>query len=475
MKKAQFAVALALATLAMAPGANAEWQPLLHEAGRQVDYDLGRSAGGDSEHPGLWSRLTLASPAVDALTGRHFRSVEMLSRFDCQGRQVATLERIYRDDNGQLLRDERLEAPKQGPITGAATERLFTAACKAVVAKGGVKARPARADYRSGQAGQILLAADEHGAPKAAEKPVEPKAANPERIVPPIRKPINPEQIPAPAKHMAVNPEHIPTAKKKAEAPEHEEAPAPRKKVRRAAAPAPEPKPVEAAHAAHAHWSYEGETGPAFWGKLNPAYATCDSGLRQSPIDIRGGVRVDLPPITFEYRPSLFNILDNGHTVQVNYGEGSSLTVQGRRFELVQFHFHKPSEERINGRSYDMVAHLVHKDEDGRLAVLAVLFERGKDNPFIQTLWNNLPLEQGTEVSPPDAPIDLNTLLPKDRSYYTYMGSLTTPPCTEGVMWMVLKSPVEISAEQIAVFSHLYKRNIRPIQKAAGRLIKESR
>lgn len=471
MKKAQFAVAIALATLVMAPVARAEWQPLLQEAGRQVDFDLERSAGGDSGHPDLWSRLTLVSPAVDALTGRHFRSVEMLSRFDCQERQVATLERIYLDDDGQLLRDERLEAPKQSAVSGVATERLFAAACKTALAKGGVKARPVHADYRAGQAGHLLLAADEHGAPKAAES----KVANPERIVPPIRKPINPEQIPAPAKHMAVNPEHIPAIRKKADATEHEEAPAPRKKARKAAAAAPVAKPAEAIHGAYPHWSYEGETGPAFWGKLNPAYTACDSGNRQSPIDIRSGIKVDLPPIKFEYRPSLFNIVDNGHTVQVNYGEGSTLTVQGRTYELVQFHFHKPSEERVNGRSYDMVAHLVHRDEDGHLAVVSVLFERGKDNPFIQTLWNNLPLEQNSEVSPPDVPIDLNDLLPKDRSYYTYMGSLTTPPCTEGVMWIVLKTPVEMSAEQMAVFSHLYKRNVRPIQKASGRLIKESR
>ncbi|MDD5295285.1 MAG: carbonic anhydrase family protein [Rhodocyclaceae bacterium] len=485
MRRTQFAVAMALATLAMAtaPAVRAEWQPLVQEAGKRVDFDASRPAEGDSGHPSVWSRLTLASPAVDALTGRSFRSVDMLSRFDCQERQVSTLQRIYRDENGLMLRDERLEAPTKSAVTGLATERLFATACKSVLAQGGVKARPARADYRAGQGGQMLLAADEHAAPKVAEKPAEksaekapekvtePKVLNPEKIQLPIRKPINPEAMPGQVKRMPVNPEHIPTPKKKIEASEHDETPLAHKKAKKAVAAA---KPVEAPHAAHQHWSYEGETGPANWAKLNPAYATCDIGTRQSPIDIRGGVKVDLPPIKFEYQPSLFNILDNGHTIQVNYGEGSGLTVQGRRYDLVQFHFHKPSEERINGRSYDMVAHLVHKDEDGRLAVVAVLFERGADNPFIQTLWNNLPLEQNSEVSP-ETPIDLNTLLPKDRSYYTYMGSLTTPPCTEGVTWMVLKSPVQMSTEQMAVFSHLYNRNVRPIQRATGRLIKESR
>jgi carbonic anhydrase len=230
-----------------------------------------------------------------------------------------------------------------------------------------------------------------------------------------------------------------------------------------------------AAHAHMVHWSYEGDGAPANWGKLNNDYTMCESGKRQSPIDIRGGINVDLPTLKFSYVPSLFRVIDNGHTVQVNYGEGSMLTVQGRQYQLVQFHFHKPSEERVNGRVYDMVVHLVHKDEQGRLAVVAVLLDKGAEHPLIQTVWNNLPLERNEEVSPPEAAIDLNQLLPENLSYFTYMGSLTTPPCTEGVMWIVLKQPAKISVEQIAVFNRLYKNNARPLQRVDGRLIKESR
>ena len=146
----------------------------------------------------------------------------------------------------------------------------------------------------------------------------------------------------------------------------------------------------------------------------------------------------------------------------------------GRRFELIQFHFHRPSEERINGRAYDMVAHLVHKDLDGQLAVIAILLEHGEENPLIQTLWNNLPLEVGQELTP-DVPIDLNTLLPKDRTYWTYMGSLTTPPCSEEVIWMVFRQPQPVSPDQIAIFSRLYRNNARPIQPINNRLIKGSR
>jgi len=222
-----------------------------------------------------------------------------------------------------------------------------------------------------------------------------------------------------------------------------------------------------------AHWSYGGAGGPEQWGQLKPEFSTCSSGTRQSPIDIRSGVRVDLEPIQFDYRPSGFRVVDNGHTIQVNLEGGNSIEVQGRRYDLVQFHFHRPSEERIDGRQFDMVAHLVHKDPEGRLAVVAVLLDRGSAHPLVQTVWNNLPLEKGTEVSV-RAALDMNHLLPADRRYFTYMGSLTTPPCSEGVLWMVMQQPVPIATDQIGVFSRLYPMNARPIQQAAGRLIKQS-
>ena len=223
-----------------------------------------------------------------------------------------------------------------------------------------------------------------------------------------------------------------------------------------------------------AHWSYGGEGGPEQWGRLKPEFATCANGSRQSPIDIRSGVKVDLEPIQFDYRPSAFGVIDNGHTIQVNVGGGNAIEVQGRRYDLVQFHFHRPSEERINGRQFDMVAHLVHKDPEGRLAVVAVLLDRGgAAQPLIQTVWNNLPLEKGSEVAV-RGDLDMNHLLPADRRYFTYMGSLTTPPCSEGVLWLVLQQPVQMAQDQIGVFSKLYPMNARPVQQASGRLIKQS-
>lgn len=220
------------------------------------------------------------------------------------------------------------------------------------------------------------------------------------------------------------------------------------------------------------HWSYEGETGPANWGR-KPEWAACGNGNRQSPIDLRDGMKVDLEQIVFDYKPSAFNVVDNGHTVQVTVGPGNYISLQNRSFELLQFHFHRPSEERINGKGFEMVVHLVHKDADGKLAVVAVLLERGKAQSMIQTVWNNLPLEKNDVVTP-SVVLDVTELLPARRDYFTYMGSLTTPPCSEGVLWLVMKQPVEASPAQMAIFSRLYPFNARPIQAHSGRVIKES-
>ncbi|WP_348696412.1 carbonic anhydrase family protein [Duganella fentianensis] len=231
---------------------------------------------------------------------------------------------------------------------------------------------------------------------------------------------------------------------------------------------------VEAAPKVYSHhWSYEGENGPANWGKINPEWAKCSTGNRQSPIDIRDGMKVELEQITFDYHPSSFNVTDNGHTVQVMVGGGNFITVQNRMYELIQFHFHRPSEERVNGKGYEMVMHLVHKDGEGKLAVIALLMERGRPQPVIQTVWNNLPLEK-LDTMAPSSVIDPIDLIPARRDYFTFMGSLTTPPCSEGVLWLVMKEPVQASPAQMALFARLYPMNARPIQPGSGRIIKES-
>jgi carbonic anhydrase len=190
-------------------------------------------------------------------------------------------------------------------------------------------------------------------------------------------------------------------------------------------------------------------------------------------VDIRGGLAVDLEPVKFAYTDSRFGVIDTGRTVQANIAAGSHIEIGGQRFELQHIQFRRPSEERIDGRQFEMSAHLVHRDAEGKLAVVALLIDRGPAHPVVQTVWNSLPLEQGEEV-PARAALGLPMLLPDDRRYYTYMGSLTTPPCSEDVRWIVMRQPVTMSAEQIELFARIYPMNARPIQQLAGRRILQS-
>jgi len=214
------------------------------------------------------------------------------------------------------------------------------------------------------------------------------------------------------------------------------------------------------------NWSYGGATGPVKWGTLDKQFVECKLGQHQSPIDIPDARarKGDLPGLLFNYRPSPLAIVDNGHTVQVNYAPGSFVTVAGTRYELVQFHFHKPAEEKISGKGHDMDVHLVHRGPDGKLAVVAVLLDAGKPNPLIRTLWDNVPKEKGKEAVLDAVKINAVELLPPNKGYYTFAGSLTTPPCSEDVTWFVLKTPVTLSADEIARFGRLYPMNARPIQ-----------
>ena len=223
------------------------------------------------------------------------------------------------------------------------------------------------------------------------------------------------------------------------------------------------------------HWSYGGTDGPDHWGEIDKTFSTCQLGHRQSPIDIRAPKAADLAPIQFAYRPAPLHIVNNGHTVQVNYAAGSFITVGDKRYQLTQFHFHHPSEERVEGKSFEMVAHLVHASSDGALAVVAVLLDPGAANPMIANLWQHLATHEGPEQKFDSVQIDATGLLPQDHGYYTFTGSLTTPPCTEGVTWFVLKTPQRISQSQADAFGKLYPRDARPVQPLNGREVLASK
>lgn len=221
------------------------------------------------------------------------------------------------------------------------------------------------------------------------------------------------------------------------------------------------------------HWGYTGVAGPEHWGDLDPRFASCKGGKQQSPVDLTGFVHSELRAIDFHYRPGGSDESNNGHTIQIDYDPGSTITLDGHDYELKQFHFHAPSENHFNGKAFPMEAHLVHADADGNLAVVAVMFEEGAENSALVNPWRAIPQHVGTRVHLA-IKASADDLLPEARNYYRFDGSLTTPPCTEGVLWLVMTDPVTASAEQIDTFAQVMGHpNNRPVQPLNARVILE--
>jgi carbonic anhydrase len=222
-------------------------------------------------------------------------------------------------------------------------------------------------------------------------------------------------------------------------------------------------------------WSYTGANGPDHWGDLEPDFATCKTGQRQSPINIVDAQPAELAPIQFDYKLAPLKIINNGYTILINYEPGSSITVNGTALPLVQFHFHHVSENEINGQKYDMELHFVHMDAAAnRTVVVAVFIKSGAENAPLRDLWSHIPREKGKQEEYKKVLINPADLLPANQNYYVFDGSLTIPPCKEGIRWFVMKTPIEASPAQIAAFARYYPDNARPIQPANGREIRES-
>lgn len=486
------AITAILATLPWAAAAAPTWQTISSEPGKRIELDRTSLKRDDSGKVQAQGRVILEKELIDAKSGAGYRVIEAITRYDCNSRNANTIKRVFKKNENEVIREEEIKANDLPVRSGTLDDKVLREVCrppKDSVTEIAQKANDAATQLK--QANDAMLK-KELAKP---EKPVIVKASEPAHAAPaeapkaaiPSIRPNLKAQVEASREHAPAA--HAPAPVKEAPPPAHVVPPSKSstiivhstsKPTTHSSKPAKGGYMLELAHGGsaeqhrHIHWSYEGEGGPENWAKLDPNNKACAIGQRQSPIDIREGIKVDLEPVQFDYRPSSFRIIDNGHTVQVNVGD-STITLTGKTYELIQFHFHRPSEEKVNGRNFDMVAHMVHKADDGSLAVVAVLMERGEENPFIQMLWNNMPLEKNVSVSPPTPTINPASLLPNGRNYYTYMGSLTTPPCTEGVLWIVMKQPVQVSQDQISIFSRLYRNNARPIQPAASRLIKEGR
>ncbi len=221
------------------------------------------------------------------------------------------------------------------------------------------------------------------------------------------------------------------------------------------------------------HWSYEGEGSPIHWASIKSEYQMCGIGKNQSPINLSDFHRVNKKQIGFKYYQGGSEIVNNGHSIQVNYNRGNFVTVEGKRYALKQFHFHTPSEHQIEGRSFPLEAHFVHQDEKGNLLVIGVMYEEGEQNPELSNLLPQVSPNIGEKRTlKPIA--NASALMASDLDYYRYNGSLTTPPCSEGVVWLILKKPTNASASQIEALSQMMKSpNNRPIQKINARIIEE--
>lgn len=410
------------------PPAKAVWQPLLSEPGRRIEIDRASikldESGNKAE---AWGRLILARPLPDAVSGTSFRVLESQIRFDCPNSTFATLRRVFKRDEKEELRAEEDRIPAERPVRADSfEERVMRIACRPPGKAGD------RFDFKN------TLQSANRAASLAGEPPA------------PKRKQLLSADL-GNGTPLAAGPA---SSNSPANAPGN-------------VAPVREPRaPVQ--------WAYAGEGGPEHWGRLRPEYRLCAEGQRQSPIDVRDAVAVDLPSLDFDYQPSLFRLTDRGHSLHLAVGE-NRLRLLGRSYLLLEAVFHRPGEVAVRGEQAPMAIHLLHRADDGRLLTVVVPLMAGEENPVVQTALNHLPLERNQAVEPPETAVDLRGILPGELGYATFMGSLSTPPCTEGVQWVVLKQGVSVSAEQLAIFARRYPNNARPLQPAHGRLIKESR
>jgi carbonic anhydrase len=436
--------ALFLSAALLPSTGHSAWQLVLNDQGKRIEVDRESIVAESGGKYTVKSRIVLDKPIVDPRTAVAYQSIEIEHRFDCAERTHATLKRSYFKENGELLNQEDVKNPLFMVVrTGTADDRLLRVVCRPKSASSGNVL--ALENTGSG----LLESLRKHNEAMIAQGTKKEGRNASSRID--LRIPATPK------------PARTASAPKKPSS------------AAKGAKPASKAEPKADSGNSHFGWSYSGDDGPDKWGHLRPEFAACASGKRQSPIDIRDAIPLDLTPLKTDYTPAMMRVIDSEKNLELLvYGGG--LNFQGKEYELIQLHFHRPAETTIAGKVYDMEAHLVHRAvDDGKHAVISVLLEKGLENPILQIGLNHLPLERGGEVAPPDQLIEVEKILPPERKYFAFMGSLTTPPCTEDVVWIVFKQPQQVSAEQLAIYGRLYKPNARPVQPAFGRLIKESR
>jgi carbonic anhydrase len=438
-----FALAIVI-TATPATSLATEWEKISSDRGRTVEIDASAIFDADKGAKVSWERIVLNDSGAQRAG---YRSVRTLNRYDCPGRSFTTLKRIYLNDDGNIIREEIENNLRPVAIRSNSVEgQVWSRVCGLPLPSANGRKAP-NSIYR--------LADTADRAARNALPPAKPESAFPL----PAPRPVTP----TPPNTMPIPMPSVPQIPAVPVAPKNPDTPA---------------VPQSAAiHGNSEDWSYFGATGPESWGRLRPEWRACAEGKRQSPVDFAAArpFRVDLDPVKFDYRPTNFVIIDSPRQLRVKIGEGMGMEVRGKRYALEGFALHRPGETPVDGKAADVEAYFFHRGDKDRIAVLAVQFMRGgQPNAPLQTLLNNLPLERG-DSHMPQSMLDMAALLPTNPAHYLYMGSLTMPPCTEGVLWVVMKEPMTISDEQYEIFSRLHESNARPPQPSFDRLILESR
>ncbi|MDR2688856.1 MAG: carbonic anhydrase family protein [Azoarcus sp.] len=494
-----------------------DWEKIVGDRGRTVEIDPASIFESDHGTKVAWGRVVLNDAEM---TKSGYRTIKALNRYDCLNRSFVTIKRAYLDDAGLIVREESIadQVPMM-VMRNSVDERMWRAVCRPTSSAepaGGnshgaaeIERAAAAADRAAKTAQMALVTQIKPATPSVSVASPPPRVAVTANLTPPAsaapghtpqtnaQTSATSASAPTPAAQPMPRLDPLPAARPPS-ATRVPPQPAPSvastpTAVSRAPAPVVFPAPPQARRPAarsasavkpaaqsvtrltgNESWSYG---NPEQWGKLRPDWRLCGEGRRQSPIEFTTGatVAVDLEPVLFDYRKTRFRTTDTGNMLRVKVDEGLSMTVRGRRYALDSFTLHHPAEERIDGRVAEMSAHFLHRDGEGRQAILAVQLMLGDmPNPLLQTLLNHLPLEKG-ESYMPEAFIEPDAFLPTGQGHYLYMGSLSMPPCTEEVIWVVMKSPVTLSAAQLEIFTRLHPDNARPPQTANARLVLESR
>ncbi len=456
------ALGLLLCGMALSGHADDGWVTVFGDGARQVQIDRASVLPSDGGTRVAWARVLLSSSEAD---GTDHVAAHALNRYDCVNRSVTTLRRRFVDARNMIVREEvptLLRA--QAVVSGTVDERLWREICQPATLRDLARI--------AAEAESIVAATTPEAAQAAGGRQVQAAAPVTEAVLMSVaeaaavaaaaatlaNEPVAPEQRAAAPPSVTASVTPSVTAIQAAEA---------ATRATRAAQRQPAGPTI--------HWSYHGDKGPEHWAQLSPEWKLCATGQRQSPIDLRGGIRLDLDAPRFEYGPTRFRVSDSGRALEVHVGAGLAAVIRGHVFELNHLSFHVPAEVRVDGRASPLAVHLHHRSADNSHAVLVVLFESGAEpHPELQTVLNNLPLDRGGWYMP-QVTFDPLAFLPQQPGHFEFHGSLSTPPCTEGVVWIVMKSPLTASLEQIQILRRLHSDNVRPIQAANDRLILETR